>query len=345
MNARTAVTTLVDEMISKGIIGQDRKEEYVNTLSANDQMAEYFAGQMLRQSDYTKKTMELAQQRRELEAERNKEWQNIQSERQQLSQWERDTRAEVDRLRGLEGTVFAQTEKLARMEQLIKSYNLEDQLGELAYTSTPSIPSSTPTTPSISTQSEAPSMSNPDYLSRFEAQQVLQQMLQLQSAGLRIAGKHQAVFGQPLTDDLISEALQSNINPDQLESYWRTKYGVDARETTLREQKEASEREQLKAQLRSEIMGEFASDPARLMTGNPSAPRAVGSVLEQYANSRATANNPLTGDGQNPTAYVAPETKPDLRAHTQRVSDAVSYFNENFTQDGMPVKGDSRLNS
>lgn len=346
MNARNTITTLVDEMIGKGLITTDQKESYVQSLGANDQLAEYFAGQMLRQSDYTKKTMELANQRREFDSQRDAEWQKVQAERANLAQWERDTKAEIDRLRGLEGTVFAQTAKLASMQQVLADYNLMDQLpAELRDVSTnPSLP--TPTqqyaaSPAATTQEDP--MSNANFLSRDEATQAMQDILRLQSTGMRIAGLHQQIFGQPLTDDIISEALQSNIPPAQLESYWRTKYAVDAREATMREEKQRAELEALKAQVRQEMMTEFATDPSRLMTGNPSAPRPVGSVLEHYAASRAAATNPIAG--ATPTTPTSLERQPELQLHASRVNEAADYFRQNFSPDGTPIKGDTRLTS
>lgn len=343
MNARQTIENLVGDMISKGLISQDQKDSYVSQLAANDQMAEYFAGQMLRQADYTKKTMELANHRREFDNQRQQELARVEQERAQLVQWERDTRAEIERLRSLEGTAFSQTDRLARMEQVLRDYNLLDQIPDTPST-TPYAASATTssTTPLVSTQKEVPMSDNGNWLSREEASQALQDVIRLNSIAMRIGGLHQQLFGQPLTDDIITEALQSNIPPAQLESYWRTKYAVDAREATLRDQKEQADREALKAELRKEMLSEFATDPSRVLTGNPSAPRPVGSVLEQYAASRAAAVNPL-GDGTQ--APLAPERRPELQLHASRLNDATTYFRENFSPDGTPLKGDSRLTS
>ena len=330
MNSRQVLETLVDEMIQKGIIQADQKASQISALAADDRAAEYWANNFLRQQDYTKKTMSLAEERKQLESERQARMSEVEQERRKLADWEQQTRAEVERLRQLENTSFAQSTRLAQMEQVLKDYGLADQLTDLP--TTPATPSPSPVAPT-----QEPKMdksTDPNFVSRDEAAQAMQEILRLQSRAMLINNRHQQLFGQPLTDDIISEALQANVD---IESYWKTKYGVETREATLREEQARQEREKMKEELRRELMSEYAADPSRVIGGTPVTSNSPGHILERYAASRAAV--PVPAEGQ---PAVAPERQPEIALHQNRIGEAITYFRQNFTPDGSPLSGDSR---
>lgn len=332
MNSRQVLETLVDEMIQKGIITADQKASQISALAADDRAAEYWANSFLRQQDYTKKTMSLAEERKQLESERQARMSEVEQERRKLVDWEQQTRAEVERLRQLENTAFAQSTRLAQMEQVLKDYGLADQL-----TALPTTPATSPSSPSPVASTQEPKMdksTDPNFVSRDEAAQAMQEILRLQSRAMLINNRHQQLFGQPLTDDIISESLQANVD---IESYWKTKYGVETREATLREEQARNEREKMKEELRRELMSEYAADPSRVIGGTPVTSNSPGHILERYAASRAAV--PVPAEGQ---PAVAPERQPEIALHQNRIGEAISYFRQNFTPDGSPINGDSR---
>jgi len=273
--------------------------------------------------------MTLAEERKRLDQERQQGLGEVERRRNELQNWEQQTRAEIDRLRSLEHTAFAQSERLARMEQVIKDYGLNDQIGDVTIPA-PTAPAPIPSTETKMNEKAA----DPNYISREEAATALQQMFQLQNRALLINNRHQQLFGQPLSDDILSESLQAGVD---LEQYWKTKYGVDNREAMIREEQARKDREQMKEELRRELMSEYAADPSRVIGGTPMTSSSPGHILERYAASRAAV--PVPTEGQ---PALAPERQPEIALHQSRIGDAVNYFRQNFTPDGNPITGDSR---
>ena len=337
MQSRKVIETLVDEMISKGIVDASARDTQIQTLTADERQAEFWANSFLRQQDYTRKTMSIAEERKKFEEEQQAKLREIEHQRANLQMWERDTRAEIDRLRNLEGTAFAQTEKLARMEQVLRDYGLADQIPTVDIPSTPtSSPAPASNPPETRMSNNSNNSNEPAYISREEAAAALQNVMQLNSRAMIINNRHQQLFGQPLTDDIVSESLKSGVD---IEQYWRTKYGVDTREAALQDERARQERERIREELRAELMKEYAVDPSRVISGTSTISSSPGHILERYSASRAVA--PTSAEAPA-TSSPAPEMRPDLGNHQSRVGEAISFFRQNFTPDGTPITGDSR---
>ena len=80
--ANEAIERAVDDMIAKGRISRDLRDEYINHFETN------LSSDLLRGSDYTNKTKELAKQRAETEQKLQAEYQKLQQDRQRLEQWQ-----------------------------------------------------------------------------------------------------------------------------------------------------------------------------------------------------------------------------------------------------------------
>ena len=66
---REQIEQTVEALIQEGRIGREMRDQYLNLLSSNERTAEYFASTLSKGQDYTRKTQELAAQRRQQEQE------------------------------------------------------------------------------------------------------------------------------------------------------------------------------------------------------------------------------------------------------------------------------------
>src|SRR5262247_1283970 len=80
--ANPEIERMVDELIRKGRIADGMRSTYIKDLEEGG-----FGDALLRGSDYTNKTKELADKRRETEAWLQNERQKLQTDRQKLDQW------------------------------------------------------------------------------------------------------------------------------------------------------------------------------------------------------------------------------------------------------------------
>lgn len=328
--ARENITSQVDEMISKGLITRDLRDNYINMLAGNETLAAEFNNRLAGGAHFTRRAQEDAENRRRMEAE-------IQAERNRLQQWEQQSRQQVTRLEQ-EAQRAAQLEaELAAYRQFVKDNNYQEYIAVKEPTQTRQ--------PINTVPGYTPTQTQPDgqYLTREYAQGVVGDLLQLQRKGFQIAATHQQLFGVPLTDDIIGEAMQANQDPEQ---YYRAKYNVPQKEAELREREHQTQIAKIREEERAKLMAEYSVDPSKL-TGNGSSmfPGMEKSALQSaYMERAAEARNPVTGSGDG--SYVPPEKRPDLQMAANRVANAANLFAKHFNPDGKALtsEGSSLVN-
>lgn len=324
MAYKEQIARIVDDGIAQGRIQAGMRDQYLQMFTKDEQAAEFFASNMLRGQDYTHKTQAIARERQEFERQRQAQLEADAAKRRELEQWEQGARQQLTRAQQLEV-------ELARAKQVLNDYGFEFKSSD---------PSPSPSAPQVGSQGSAPA--NPAqsnrFLTREEGIGALQELVGLQSQAMTFAGHYQQLFGRPLTDDIISEAVSQNLTPAAARQYWETKYNVAGRAEELAAQRRAEEEAALRARIREEVLNEVISNPSRVVGGQPQA-APTGLVFDRYATSGSRA---LQGDsGNQPGApadlnSVAPEKRPDLQTSARRISSAVDFAMRNYTPDGTP---------
>jgi len=324
MAYKDQITRIVDDGIAQGRIQSGMRDQYIQMFTADEQAAEFFASNMLRGQDYTQKTQAVARERQEFERQRQAQLDADAQKRRELEQWEQGARQQLSRAQQLEV-------ELAKARQMMQDYGFEVPPS--------STPSPSPSAPQVGSQGSAPT--NPNrYLTREEGIGALQELVGLQSQAMTFAGQYQQLFGRPLTDDIIGEALSQNLTPQQARQHWETKYNFQGRSEEMAAQRRAEEEASLRARIREEVLNEVISNPSRVVGGQPQAGAGQGLVFERYSasGSRALQGSGEPGQQGAPADFsqVAPEKRPDLQSSARRVSSAVDFAMRNFTPDGTP---------
>lgn len=183
-----------------------------------------------------------------------------------------------------------------------------------------------------------PNSSTPtNFLTREEAGEAIRQLMDQQGKALRIVMQHQGLFGQPLTDDILREAMAAG---QDVEEFYNSKYNVSAKRDELRRMDEERRLAELKQQIRQEVMQEVTSDPGRILQpGGNFGVQQKGMVLDKYMHDRAGLES-LAGNSTDPNApKPSPEKMPDLALSRDRVNEASNYYNKYFNPDGSPKAG------
>lgn len=326
--ANEAIERAVDDMIQKGRISRDLRDEYIQHFETN------LSNDLLRGADYTNKTKQLSQERQAAEQKLQAEYQKLQSDRARLEQWQNQVQGELSKLDALPEMAA----KLAAYEQTLKDYNIYDQV------SVPTLPKA----PQQMFNNPSPQPQQTQQPGRFmtveTAGAALREMALLQSKVARIQNQHTKLFGETLEDDLVSHYLDTGEDPEQ---HWRIKYNVDARKQQIFETNRLAEMAKLKEEMRAEIQRELALDPNRYIgTGLGKPQGGLTPMLEQYTQSRALqhgqphANDKAAAPGA--TEFVPPEKRPELAMSRERVAAATKMFNEHFDVAGNPTTEQGR---
>jgi hypothetical protein len=310
-----AIERTVDDLIAKGRIPKDMRDTYVRDLENG------FGAELLRGADYTKKTQQLANEKRQYEQWVEQERQKVQAERERLSQWQQRAEGELGRMPEL-------TARLAAAEQALRDYKIYEEVN------LPPIGAA----PAQSRQTFQPQQTQQmNGLSREEAASYIRDLTILQGKVNKINAQHMRLFGEPLDDDLVTHYLTTGEDPEQ---HWRVKYAVENRQAEMQTKKREAEYASMKEQMRSELMQEMALDPSRI-TGTPSPTFGRQTpLMEQYTHSRATAHSQNhANDNPAPKAdeYVPPEKRPELQASRDRIASASRMYLDNFDQVGNPT--------
>lgn len=326
MAYKDQIARIVDDGISQGRIQSAMRDQYIQMFTADERAAEFFASNMLRGQDYTQKTQAIARERQEFERQRQAQLEADAQKRRELEQWEQGARQQLSRAQQLEV-------ELAKARQMMQDYGFDVPPS--------STPSPSPSAPQVGSQGSAPTNPNQNrYLTREEGIGALQELVGLQSQAMTFAGQYQQLFGRPLTDDIIGEALSQNLTPQQARQHWETKYNFQGRSEEMAAQRRADEEAALRARIREEVLNEVISNPSRVVGGQPQAGAGQGLVFERYS---ASGSRALQGSGEQgqqgapaDLSQVAPEKRPDLQSSARRISSAVDFAMRNFTPDGTP---------
>lgn len=319
------VSSYVDELVKDGAIPADMRSKYIEMMTADPKVAERFAGSLMRGSDYTKKTQALAEQRRQQEAEIAAERQRVLAEQQALKQWEAETKAEVERLRQYADQYPHIQAQIARYEQKLSDYNLLEDGDKVA------IPAPIPKGESAMPAQTQVTQPNNNNLTREDAASAIRDLMIMQGDLIAVAGEHQRLFGQPLSDNIMQEAL--NAGEQNIRAYWEKKFNVGGKRAEVEAATRAAEIEKIRAETRAAVMAELATDPSRVMGGPAYQQSAPSPIFDQYA-SRAVA---AAVDGTvKPLRELAPELRPNQIATEDRVNRAMSSFLKDYNPDGSP---------
>lgn len=329
--ANEAIERAVDDMIQKGRISRDLRDEYVRHFEENLQ------NDLLRGADYTNKTKQLSAERAAAEQRLQQEYQKLQAERSKLEQWQNQVQGELSKLDALPEMAA----KLAAYEQALKDYQIYDQVH------VPQIPKNnyqpqqqySPVEKMIQGQTQ-----QDKYMTLQTAGAALRDFALLQSKVSRIQAQHQKLFGEPLEDDLVSHYLDTGEDPEQ---HWKVKYGVDQRKQQIFEANRLAEDAKRREEIRAELMKEFAMDPSRVTGGPLGKPQGgLTPVMEQYASSRALQHSQPHANDKAPapgaTEFVPPERRAELAMSRERIAAATKMFNEHFDVTGNPTTDQGR---
>lgn len=331
--ANADIERIVDQQIASGRISRDMRDTYIRDWETG------LGDQLLRGSDYTKKTQELANARREAEAWLQAERQKIQSERNELKNWYGQVQGELSTADRIREEKEAINTRLAAAEQALRDYQIHDQVtlppinNNMRTTPTPTpTPTTTPTNPA------QPAAGH--FLTRDEFDRAVSGFMVLTNKVDRIRNEHLRLFGEPLEDDLVAHFQQTGQDPEE---YWKVKHAVENRKVELAQKNKEAEKAALREELRRELQMEYASDPSRLV-GAPSGQKGgLTPLMEQYSGSRALAHSQNhANDAAAKGDFIPPEKKHDIPSTQERISAASRLFHENYDLNGNPISEKGR---
>lgn len=326
MAYRDQIATTVDQLIKEGSVPEGMREQYINLMAADDKTAEKFAGMLMRGADYTRKTQELAEQRRQQDAAYQAKLAEADARRAALEKWEADAQAELQRYKDIAERYPSDQAALAAYKQKLADYNLLDETAVPAVAPTqPAQPKEIPVS-----QTQLPA----DYLKRDDAASAIRDLMIMQGQLQAIAGEHYKLYGQPLTDNLMQEAMNAGVQ--DIRQFWESKYNVQGKRAEVQQAAYNAELERVRTEERNKVMAELAADPSRVTGGQPFAGQQHSQLFDTYA-SRAVA---AAVDGTvKPLSELAPELRPTTVATQNRVDRAMQNYAQNFNPDGSPRLG------
>jgi hypothetical protein len=323
------IEKVVDGLIQSGRVSREHRDFYVGQLESG------LGDHLLRGSDYTKKTQELAEARRQFDQQVAQERAKLTERQQKLENWyngvENDLRS-YDHLK----------QEAAAYKQKLQDYNIYDEAEQPRQTNP------TPRQPVDPRQTQLPAEKRP--LTVEEGNRFASDMLLLQSKLNRIQNEHFRVFGQPLPadEDLVAHFMKTGDDP---ELYWRTKYNVEGKKAELESQSRLAYEEKIRAEERAKVMAEMTSDPNRVL-GAPVLGRqgGVSPLLEAYSQSKATQHSQNRSNEDLATGMVPkqdgerlnPERINEIPAAMDRINSAASKFRNMFSDDGTPVSEEGK---
>ena len=316
--ANEAIERMVDQMVASGRIPRDLRDTYVRDFESG------LGDQLLKGSDYTKKTQQLAQERRQFQEAVEQERQKILQERQRLDQWRERAEGELGKMPEL-------TARLAAAEQALKDYKLYEEVNLPPIGNSPQQPKQ------YQPRQPQQHQDQPAGLTREEAANYIRDLTMLNGKANRIGIQHMKLYGEPLEEDLVSHFLTTGQDMDE---YWRVKYGVEQKQREIQAKQEEAREAALKEKLRAELQAEYSMNPS-LVTGMPAPTFGKQTpVMETYAASRATTHSQNhANDNPAPKAdeFVPPEKRSDIEMARRRIGSASRMFVENFDPFGNPT--------
>lgn len=325
--ANESIERTVDDLIRKGRISESLRGEYTAILEAN------LSNDLLRGADYTRKTQQLAAERREAEGRLRGEFEKLQAEKARLMEWQGQVQNDLNEYNRVVRDLPSLTAKAAAYEQALKDYGVLDAV---------TVPPVRPAEPQIPKMPTTPTKTaeepKGDSMTREEAAGVFRDFIALNGKVARIQNQHRRLFGEELDDDLISHYFSTGQDPEE---HWRVKYAVENKKAEIANRDREAERAKIREEERAKLMQEYAVDPSRVPGGQAfPRPGGLSPLLEAYGNSRALAHSQTTPNEtplQKPGEHVPPEMRPELAAQRERINAASRMFMEHFDPSGVPT--------
>lgn len=325
------IESRVDEAIANGAIPASERQATIEFLTKDQGRLDFFSKELAGGSYFGKKAREEADLRRKHEEDMKRERAAVQAERDALQAWSRDARAEVDRARAIQDERDHLLAENAAYKQVASDWNLDDQVVVPKRPERPQVPVDQRIQPTL--DGRLRDTQTGKFVSEERATQAFQELIGLTSKAMAIQAEHQQLFGAPLTDSLMEEALAAGQS--DIRQYWESKYNAPARRAELAEQARNQEIAKIREEERSKILSEMAVDPSKFgavsSTGYQPSPLA-----NTYMQSRAADLSPLKGEDGAP---VAPEKKSQLAAAASSIQRSGQMFNKYFNLDGTPRSG------
>jgi len=230
------------EIKAEGGLPDDKIAELETILGA-DKVKTVLKRSVSNHKDWTKKTMEAADMRKQVEADRAQ----MEQEKQQLAQWRDGVQAQLDDAykQYQESNISAATLK-AKVQTIASRYGIDPK--ELMEGDVPPDVQPTKGTP-VANIDTSKFLTREDLDKQFNGLKSMDALVQAQLYD--IAAEHQDVFGKPLrgASELVKEALQTGKPVRQL---WEEKNNVQAKRSELLEaQIRKDEREKADAEWRA----------------------------------------------------------------------------------------------
>ena len=292
----------LDEIKKEGSLSDQQYAALEEILKAEKPSA-YLKRSVSNHKDWTRKTQELAEQRKATEAQLAE----IAQEKETLVTWRDGVQAQLDQAwADLQNANMTAAKYKSTVETIAKRYGLDPK--DLAGGELPLDAQPTKGTPAKEVD-VSKFLTATDLDERLKKTQTFGSLLQAQIYDL--AQEHQALFGKPLpkATELVQEALKAGKS---LEDYWADKYKVgERRNEVLREQIRREEHEKVDSELRAKYSEQVLEGGQRALIAD--SPHSI--VFDKFRPEKAPVA-PASGNGQVPK-------HPDSRALR-----AVSFFNE-----------------
>lgn len=230
------------EIKAEGGLPDDQMQQLETILGA-DKVKTVLKRSVSNHKDWTKKTMEVAEQRKQVEADRAA----LEQQKQQNEQWREQVQGQIDDAykQFQESNITA-----AKYQAIIKSvagrYGIpEDQLlgGE--------VPPEPPKGTKVADVDTSKFLTKEDLEKQFSGLKSMDALVQAELLDLN--AEHQELFGKPLRGhrELVNEAIKSNRSIREL---WQEKHGVQAKRDEIREtQIRKDERDKADAEWRGKV--------------------------------------------------------------------------------------------
>jgi hypothetical protein len=329
---RQQIEARVDEAIAKGALPPAERQATIEFLSKDDSRAQFFAQELAGGSYFGTRAKQEAEARRKSQEDIERQRAAVQAEKQALEAWSRDARAEVDKARAIEDEHKRLIAENAALRQVAKDYNIEEELTVQPQRRT-DIPMDQRIQPTV--DGKLRDVQTGRFVSEERATQAFQELIGMTSKAMSVQAEHQQLFGAPLTDSIIEEAIAAG-NPD-IKGYWEAKYNVPAKRAQLAEEQRTREIARIREEERNKVLAEMAIDPSKFVGASPGYTPQSSPLANAYMQSRASEMNPV--NGVEGTQVIPPEKRSDVQTMRERIAAGVQSYNKYFNIDGTPRQG------
>lgn len=331
------IERVVDGMIQSGRISRDMRDVYIKDLESG------LGDHLLRGSDYTRKTQELAEAKRQAQAALDTERNKILEDKRKLESWYGTVEGELNGATQLREEKAAMAARMAAAEQALKDYGVYDAVNLPPINNQTQIRTPSYQPPQSPVNPAKPTNPNP-FLTRDEFDRIGAGLFDLMDKVSRIQAKHQKLFNEPLEDNLITHFHTTGEDPEQ---YWKTKYAVANREAEIQSKNREAEIAKIREEERAKLQAEYAIDPSRVVAPFQGGPKGgLTPLMERYSSSRALEHSQNHANDDAATGRkdlpIPPEQKPELAAARDRINSASKFYHENWDLNANPISEQGR---